>query len=107
MKAIQYPKKNKVNKKSNKNSKSKKDNIKNNKSSIETIETNKIEDVIINKKYFYDIFREDGNVFISAFHSYDFNEYEEKSNIVYDNNNHLQTYDIRKIIIFFIFFYFI
>ena len=99
MKAKKYPKKDKVNKRPNKKSKSKKnnkkENIKNNKSSIEPINNNKIEDIISNKKYDYDISSEDEKVFINAFHSYDFKEYEDKSNIVNDDNNNRQIYDTK------------
>ena len=103
MEAKKYPKKDKVNKRPNKKSKSKKnnkkENIENNKSSIEPIDNNKIEDIISNKKYDYNISNEEEKVFINAFHSYDFKEYKEKSNIVNDNNNNRQIYDTKYFIL--------
>ena len=96
MKAKKYPKKDKVIKRPNKKERAKKNNKKENfeniKSSIEPIENNKIEDIINNKKYDYDISSEGEKVFINSFHSYDFKEYEDKSNIVKDDNNNQQIY---------------
>ena len=99
MKAKKYPKKDKANKRPNKKSKNKKnnkkENIENNKSSIETIDNNKIEDIISNKKNDHDISNEEAKVFINAFHSYDLKEYEDKINIVNDDNNNRQIYDTK------------